>query len=229
MEPETRRAERLLAAQSRARALFDEVEARGLVAPGRTERQVSDAIRDLAHEMFGVERHWHKRIVRAGLNTLYPYDDNPPDRVIDADDIVFADFGPVFEGWEADFGRTLVLGDDPVKDRLLADLPRIFDAGRRHFEAHPDITGAELYAAVGHLAEQAGWSFGGPIAGHLVGEFPHARIPGNKIEYYVAPDSDQPMRRLDHDGRVCHWILEIHLVDRGRGFGGFHEQLLDLG
>jgi Xaa-Pro dipeptidase len=26
------------------------------------------------------------------------------------DDIVFADFGPVFEGWEADFGRTWVIG-----------------------------------------------------------------------------------------------------------------------
>ncbi|MCL9796041.1 aminopeptidase P family protein [Frankia sp. AgKG'84/4] len=229
MEPESGRAERLLAAQARARELFDEVAARGLVAPGRTERQVSDAIRDLAHEMFGVERHWHKRIVRAGPNTLHPYDDNPPDRLIGDDDIAFADFGPVFEGWEADFGRTFVLGDDPIKHRLLADLPRIFDAGQRHFEAHPDITGAELYAAVGRLAEQAGWSFGGPIAGHLVGEFPHVRIPGNKIEYYVTPGSDQPMRRLDHDGRVCHWILEIHLVDRTRAFGGFHEQLLDLG
>ncbi|WTW75606.1 hypothetical protein OHA58_07980 [Streptomyces sp. NBC_00009] len=27
----------------------------------------------------------------------------------------------------------------------------------------------------------------------------------------------------------CHWILEIHLIDRERGFGGFHEEFLDLG
>ncbi|MEU7875714.1 hypothetical protein [Dactylosporangium sp. NPDC049140] len=27
---------------------------------------------------------------------------------------------------------------------------------------------------------------------------------------------------------LCHWILEVHLVDRCRGFGGFYEQLLDL-
>lgn len=29
--------------------------------------------------------------------------------------------------------------------------------------------------------------------------------------------------------RPCHWILEIHLVDTAREFGGFYEQLLDLG
>ncbi len=229
VESEADRAERLLAAQARAQELFDEVSDRALIAPGRFERQVSDQIRDLAHELFGVDRHWHKRIVRAGPNTLHPYDDNPPDRRIEADDIVFADFGPVFDGWEADFGRTFVLGDDPVKHRLLVDLPKIFDAGRRHFERHPDITGAELYEEVVGLAEQAGWRYGGPIAGHLVGEFPHTRIPGNRVEYYVTPGSSQPMRRLDLDGRRCHWILEIHLVDRDRAFGGFHEELLDLG
>jgi hypothetical protein len=38
-----------------------------------------------------------------------------------------------------------------------------------------------------------------------------------------------PMRRHDKAGRVCHWILEIHLTDTERQFGGFHEQLLDLG
>ena len=54
---------------------------------------------------FGVSRHWHKRIVRAGPNTLEPYKQNPPDREITADDIVFLDFGPIFEEWEADFGR----------------------------------------------------------------------------------------------------------------------------
>jgi hypothetical protein len=37
------------------------------------------------------------------------------------------------------------------------------------------------------------------------------------------------MRRLDRAGQVCHWILEVHLVDRTRQFGGFHEELLDLG
>jgi hypothetical protein len=35
-------------------------------------------------------------------------------------------------------------------------------------------------------------------------------------------------RLLNQTGRQCHWILEIHLVDRSRKFGGFYEELLDL-
>jgi Xaa-Pro dipeptidase len=37
------------------------------------------------------------------------------------------------------------------------------------------------------------------------------------------------MRRLDPQGRVCHWILEIHLNDPAHRIGGFYEQLLDIG
>lgn len=223
------RATRLLDAQAKAEQLFAAVESRGIIAPGVGERAASDAIRDLAADMFGVQRFWHKRIVRAGPNTLHPYRENPPDRLIAADDIAFCDFGPIFEEWEADFGRTYVLGDDPVKHRLRESLPEVWEAGRRHFREHTDITGSQLFAHVVALAERAGWEFGGAIAGHLVGEFPHEKIAGDEIGSYIAPGSDEPMRRDDRSGRRCHWILEIHLVDRERGIGGFHEQLLDLG
>jgi Xaa-Pro aminopeptidase len=229
MATEDERARRLLDAQANAVALFDEVAARGIIADGRGEQAASDLIRDLANEMFGKTRHWHKRIVRSGPHTLHPYRENPPDRVIGADDIVFADFGPIFEEFEADLGRTYVLGADPVKHRLAAGLPVIFDAGRRYFADHPGITGAQLHAEVARLAREAGWSLGGRHAGHLVGEFPHEKIDGADIESYIAPGNATPMRRRDKAGRQCHWILEIHLTDPARRFGGFYEQLLDLG
>jgi Xaa-Pro aminopeptidase len=225
---EDARAASLRAAQAKATELFDAVGRRGLIAPGVTERQASDAVRDLAAEIFGIRRYWHKRVVRAGPNTLQPYRQNPPDRVIEADDIVFADFGPIFEEWEADFGRTFVLGDDPVKHRLAVDLPVAFAAGRAYFEAHPGISGEELFGYVRGLAAEAGWEYGGPHAGHLVGEFPHEKINGDEIGSYIAPGSTEPMRRTDRMGRACHWILEIHFVDRDRQIGGFHEELLDL-
>lgn len=38
--------------------------------------------------------------------------------MVGEDDIVFSDFGPVFEEWRADFGRTYVLGNDPLKLRI---------------------------------------------------------------------------------------------------------------
>jgi Xaa-Pro aminopeptidase len=229
MVTEEERAGRLLDAQANAVALFDEVLARGVIAAGQGEQAVSDRIRDLANEMFGKTRHWHKRIVRSGPHTLFPYRENPPDRVIGADDIVFADFGPVFEEFEADLGRTYVLGGDPDKHRLAADLLVIFAAGRRYFAGRPAITGAELYAEIARLAREAGWSLGGTHAGHLVGEFPHEKIDGADIESYIAPGNTTPMRRHDTAGRACHWILEIHLTDSARPFGGFYEQLLDLG
>ncbi|MEW1758370.1 M24 family metallopeptidase [Streptomyces cyaneofuscatus] len=225
---EAARARNLVAAERKAVELFDEVTRRGLIKPGLPESAVSDQVRDLAADLFGTKKHWHKRIVRSGENTLEPYKANPPDRVIGEDDIVFLDFGPVFEEWEADFGRTYVLGDDPVKLQLTADLPEVWAAGRAYFEDHPDVTGAELYAQVCRLAEDAGWEFGGPHSGHLVGEFPHELIDADLVNSYIAPSNPNRLRGRDDAGRDCHWILEIHLVDRQRGFGGFFEQLLTL-
>jgi hypothetical protein len=122
-----------------------------------------------------------------------------------------------------------VLGGDPVKQRLRDDLPVVWRAGREFFESQPEVTGEQLFARVVELAEQAGWEFGGTIAGHLVGQFPHEKISGDDIESYIAPGSGQPMRRTDRSGRAGHWILEVHLVDRDRQIGGFYEDLLDLG
>jgi len=229
IEDEAIRAAKLLWAQARAVELFAAVEQHGVIKPGLREVQVSDAIMDLAAEMFGVDRHWHKRIVRAGPNTLQPYRQNPPDRVIAEDDIVFCDFGPIFEEWEADLGRTFVLGDDPVKRALCDALPGVWYAGRAFFESRPDVTGEQLFAHMTQLAAAAGWHFGGEIAGHLVGQFPHEKIAGDDIESYIAPGSDKPMRRTDRSGRICHWILEVHLTDRDSQIGGFYEELLDLG
>ncbi|MDT7732926.1 MAG: hypothetical protein QOE12_100 [Mycobacterium sp.] len=225
---ENARAERLLDAQGRAAQLFDEIEQRGLIRPGVGEKALSDEIRDLAAELLGVKAHWHRRIVRAGENTLQPFKEHPPDRVIADGDIAFLDLGPIFEEWEADFGRTFVLGDDPHKLAVRDALPRVWQAGRNYFDSHPDVTGAELYDQVVDVAKAEGFEFGSPIAGHLLGEFPHKKIVGNGVQWYITPGSDKPMRRKDPNGRLCHWILEIHLTDPARRIGGFYEQLLDL-
>lgn len=224
---ESARAAALLDAQAKAEELFTAV-SDSLIRPGITERALSDEIHDLAGEMFGVTRHWHKRIVRAGPNTLHPYDDNPPDLMLRDDEILFLDFGPIFEEWEADFGRTFVLGDDPEKLRLRDSLAPAFEAGKAHFAAHPDITGAQLYSYAQQLALVAGYEFGGWLAGHLVGEFPHERVVGDKIRYYITDGNVHVMRDVDVLGRQLHWILEIHFVDRAREIGGFYEQLLSI-
>jgi Xaa-Pro dipeptidase len=228
-EPENIRVAELLAAQVKAERLFHEVEARGLIRAGITESQLNEAIYALAKEMYGISTYWHKRIVRAGRNTLLPYAENPPDLKIDEDDILFLDLGPVFEAWEADFGRTFVIGSDPVKHKLRNDIEQAFAEGKKYFHENPDITSSELFGYAQSLATQFGWEYGGPIAGHLIGDFPHERIADDKVTLYIHPDSHLPMRAPDEKGQQRHWILEIHFVDRERQIGGFFEELLTVG
>ena len=219
----------LLDAQRKASALFATVESQNFIRPGLSEMEINEAIYALAEKTFGITRYWHKRIVRAGRNTLAPYDENPPNLTVEEDDIVFLDLGPVFEEWETDFGRSFVVGDDPVKHKLRNDIERAFAKGKAYFHSRPDITCAELYSYAQTLALEMGWEYGGPIAGHLIGVFPHEKISGDKITLYVHPDNPNRMRTLDANGRKRHWILEIHFVDRARQIGGFYEELLTLG
>lgn len=226
---EAQRVTELRVAQKKAEELFHATEARGLIRAGITESRLNQEIYDLAKEMFGISTYWHKRIVRAGANTLLPYAENPPDHTIGDDDILFLDLGPVFEAYEADFGRTFVLGSDPVKLKMRDDVAKAFADGKRYFEERPDITAGELYAHAVSLAEKYRWEFGGPIAGHLIGQFPHEKIADDKVTLYVHPKSNLRMRSVDANGRLRHWILEIHFVDRQRGIGGFFEELLTVG
>ncbi|WP_158790747.1 M24 family metallopeptidase [Granulicella sp. L60] len=225
---EEQRARKLLEAQTKAEALFHEVETSGLIRPGITENSLNAKIYALANDLYGIKTYWHKRIVRSGKNTLLPYDDNPPDLTIGEDDILFLDLGPVFEQWEADFGRTFVLGSDPLKLKMRQDIKSAFEDGKQYFKDHPDITSRELFHYVESLAARYGWEFGGPIAGHLIGQFPHERIADDKVTLYVHPKSNLPMRSPDEDGRRRHWILEIHFVDREQEIGGFYEELLTI-
>lgn len=227
-EVEAIRTRELQTAQKKAEELFYEIEKRGLIRADVQESWLNQEIYSLAQEMYGITKYWHKRIVRAGRNTLLPYAENPPDQVIAGDDILFLDLGPVFEDWEADFGRTFVIGDDPAKQTLRLDTERAFAEGKTHFQSNPAITASELFEYVVQLAKNSGWEFGGPIAGHLIGQFPHERIPDDKISLYIHPKNHTVIRRQSSDGLTRHWILEIHFVDRKRQIGAFFEELLTI-
>ena len=75
-ESKERRAAELLEAQNKAEQLSREVEVRGLIQTGITENSLNASIYALAKEMYGIDTYWHKRIVRAGQNTLLPYDES---------------------------------------------------------------------------------------------------------------------------------------------------------
>ena len=213
-------------AQDRAAALFEAIEEKRLVRPGETEEGLSRAIFDLASSDFGVTKHWHRRVVRAGPHTRMLFRELPPERKIEEDDIVSLDLGPVFGELEADFGRTYVLGNDPEKRRLTSDLAVIFRECQALYLATPAITGRELFAYVSRASEQRGWTFGGLHAGHLIGAFPFAREDRDDAHNRIRPDNEWPMHALGPNGEPRHWILEVHLLDPTGAFGGFYEELL---
>jgi Xaa-Pro dipeptidase len=214
-------------AESLALELLELSVEHGLLSPGQTELTASDGIRNLAEQQFGITHFWHKRIVRSGENTLHPYQVNPPVRTFDTDDILFIDFGPVLKKWEADVGRTYVIGDNPLKCLLRDDTEKIWTLGRDFALTNSNISGAELYSFMKEQAELHGYFLGDQRhVGHLIGEFPHERIENDAAISYLTPSNTQPLNRRDLNGNQWHWILECHLVSPTLGVGGFFEQLL---
>lgn len=134
----------------------------------------------------------------------------------------------VFEKWEADFGRTYVLGDDPEKCRLRDVLEPVWKRVKARYDARPDMTGEELFGIAKAEVEAEGYDWGAPIAGHIVGCFPHERIPRDKLTLYIAEGSDKSMDVVGKNGHKRHWILEIHARDKQGRYQGFYEQLLTL-
>ncbi len=229
MAPLSERKQHLLKAQQNAVALFREIEVRGLIAAEKSEKVLNDEVYELAFEMFGIRKYWHKRIVRAGKNTLLPYRENPPDLIIQNEDILFFDFGPVFEDWEADFGRTYVLGNDPQRIKLRNDIESAWNDGKQYYEEHKEtLTGAEYYRHIASLAGKYGWEFGNIHCGHLIGNFPHEHILGDEEHNYLHPNNHIKLSELDVLGNPRDWILEIHFINTERTFGGFFEQLLSV-
>jgi Xaa-Pro aminopeptidase len=217
---------KLVEAENKALNLFNTIERNGIIVAGKSERQLNHEIYQLAYNLFDIEKYWHKRIVRAGINTLKPYEENPTDRVIQNDDILFLDFGPVFEDWEADFGRTYVIGENPDKIKLKIAIEEAWYVARDWFLQQTKVTGTEYYHYIVELAKSYGYKYGGPLAGHLIGHFPHERLEPKNYGLYVHPENFNNMLETDKNGNKRHWILEIHFVDAEKNIGGFFEQLL---
>jgi Xaa-Pro dipeptidase len=217
----------LFFAEQNACILFNEIENRNLILAGKSEKELNFEIFDLAFELFGIKKYWHKRIVRAGKNTLLPYAHNPENLILQNDDILFFDFGPVFEEWEADFGRTFVIGENPRKLKLKLDVEKAWYEGKAFFhENKPTLTGADFYSFTKDLALKYGWEYGNEHCGHLIGNFPHEKLLGEEKINYIHPENAELMSNLDVLGQERNWIYEIHFIDEKEQIGGFFEQLI---
>ncbi len=217
----------LFIAEQKAKELFQTIEDRKLITSGKTEQQLCDEIVQIAKLDFTVENHWGKKIVRTGINTLQPYVANPPDLTIQDGDILFFDFHPIFDGWEADLGRTFVVGDDPLKNKIKIDVEAAWYEGNSWYFQQTKLTGAAFFDYATSLANSYGYEFGNAIAGHIIGKYPHEQ-PDDPNDFCldVHPDNHNDILQLDKNGNKRHWILELHFVDRKNNIGAFFEQLL---
>jgi len=219
--------EKLIHAQNISIELFNAIEENNLIVPGKTEEQLNTEVCDLAFQKFGIEKHWHKKIVRSGINTLAIYPDNPPNRVIHKDDILFIDLGPIVEGYEADIGRTYVVGKDPNKLKLKRDVESAWYEIREWYQQQTKLKASDLFNYAVLKAKRFGWEFGGEIAGHIVGKYPHEQPEDPKsLELDIHPDNHDDIFLRDTDGNERHWILELQFIDKENEIGGYFEQLL---
>lgn len=219
--------EKLLHAEKISIQLFNAIEENNLIIAGKSEEQLCAEVCDLALQKFGIEKHWHKKIVRSGKNTLAKYPDNPPNRIIEKDDILFVDLGPIVENYEADIGRTYVLGNDPLKLKLKADVERAWYEIQKWCQQQTVLKASDIFQYAVKEAERSGWEFGGDIAGHIVGKYPHEQpADPSSLELDIHPDNHDDIFLLDADGNKRHWILELQFVDKKNAIGGYFEQLL---
>jgi len=76
-------------------------------------------------------------------------------------------------------------------------------------------------------AKEYGYTYGGEIAGHIVGEYPHEQPADPKsFDLDVHPTNHNDMFLRDANGNERHWILEMHFVDKENNIAAYMEQLL---
>jgi hypothetical protein len=183
------------------------------VLPGMSEGEAAEAAQATLEAM-GMDRLWHKNLVRFGSGTLKIFHElSDPDRVLAEEDIFFVDLGAVWDGHEGDAGDTFVTGEDPEMHACAQAARDLWRVVAGHWaDARP--SGEGLYAFAAEQAEAMGWRLNLEIRGHRVSDFPHAIYrAGDLGDFSLCPSAGL-------------WILEIQIAHPTRPFGAFFEDLL---
>jgi Xaa-Pro aminopeptidase len=183
------------------------------IEPGMTEAKAYALAEDII-ERSGMERLWHKTIVRFGEGTLKTFRAQiDPDRVLRPNDIFFIDLGLVWDGHEGDAGDTFVVGDDPEMAACAQAAREIWRQVAARWR-QDQLGGESLYRYALDCAAAAGWRLNWSVKGHRVSDFPHAIYKAGALgEFETCPQAGL-------------WILEIQIAHPTRPIGAFYEDLL---
>jgi methionine aminopeptidase len=183
------------------------------IQPGVTEGRGNEIAQEVLEAM-GMDRLWHKNLVRFGPGTILTFHaDFQPDYVLQANDIFFVDLGAVFDGHEGDAGDTFVVGDDAEMHACAQAARTLWDEVAARWR-DDGVTGEALYQFAKNRAEAMGWTLNWDVKGHRVSDFPHAIYKAGALGDFEGV----PATGL--------WILEIQLAHPTRPIGAFYEDLL---
>lgn len=183
------------------------------IRPGMTEGRAHAIAGDVLEAM-GMDKLWHKNVIRFGAGTLKTFRGAfQPDYVLKTDDIFFVDLGVVWDGHEGDAGDTFVVGADPDMHAIARTARDLWtDVAQRWRE--DGIGGPALYRYAADQAQARGYTLNWDVKGHRVSDFPHAIYKAGTLGDFEATPSPWV------------WILEIQIAHPTRPIGAFFEDLL---
>ncbi|KAF2405943.1 Ferredoxin-NADP reductase [Pseudomonas antarctica] len=164
-------------------------------------------------QAMGASHTWHPTYIRFGDDTVRPSRDGiDPLRRLRPSDIVVVDLGPVWDGYEGDYGDTFIFGEAPLHHDCRKVLHEVFDETRDAWLR--GMTGCELYDFAEDRAVAKGWRLSRNLAGHRLADFPHALFGDKALADLAITPSEMV------------WVLEIQLCHPTLPIGGFFEDIL---
>ncbi len=164
-------------------------------------------------QQMGASHTWHPTYIRFGDDTVRtPRQGVDAERCLRDTDIVVVDIGPVWDGYEGDFGDTVVFGANALYSACAQAARDVFHSTRQGWQG--GLSGRALYDLAEQTAAQGGWVLERNLAGHRVADFPHALFgPAKLAEMDIVPSE-------------AVWVLEIQLRHPTEAIGAFYEDIL---
>ncbi len=164
-------------------------------------------------QAMGASHTWHPTYIPFGDDTVRtPRQGIDLQRVLRTTDIVVVDVGPVWDGYEGDYGDTFVFGQRDLHHACVKALHEVFDETRQAWGR--GLTGRELYDFAERSAQAKGWQLERNLAGHRIADFPHVLYGQDKLaEVEIVPSE-------------VVWVLEIQLCHPTEPVGAFFEDIL---
>jgi NAD(P)H-flavin reductase/ferredoxin len=186
-----------------------------IVSQLRVGMTTGEALEMAARQLqaMGASHTWHPTYIRFGADTVRPPREGiDRQRRLRATDIAVVDLGPVWDGYEGDYGDTFVFGDSPLYLACTTALHEVFDETRQAWLR--GLTGRQLYDFAEQRAVAKGWRLARNLAGHRLADFPHALFESKQLaDLEIAPSE-------------MAWVLEIQLCHPTEPVGGFFEDML---